>query len=591
MKVTILPFQMVELALLRESPLNKRQHGDAEKLAELADNIRSRGIITPLLVRPIGNGAFEIAAGHRRFRAARIAGLAEAPCIVREMSDEDFLEILTIENLQREDLHPLDEAEAFAELMKRPGYDAACVAAKAGKTALYITRRLQLLQLTGPAREAFLRNDIPIGHAIMLAQLPEKLQEKGLEECWDRYWDRYFMAGGKHSLVTAHELRRALNKLTKAVDLAKAPFPLDMVLATEKQGDALSCVACPKAPGCNPLLIDDLNAKTCLDGGCYERKVQSWIQIKATDGLVKVSNDYYVSGEDLPVDVLPANSYDTIYDPDDKDRTADPDGAADLEDENCEFSEEAVVAKGYGAGRVIRICRSEQCPKHGLRNTRSIAIAERLTKAHEKDEREGKRQKLQLKARVQARETALALILESDWKDAIDVSLGRWVLQGLLMRTDCADDRLVRIAGRVGMHLDAKKTPKGKKLLDVFFDQAAELDGQGRARLVISALLDYEVGTWYDDGQNDRLAVATTECGYDLKEIEATALAALKKGASESAAKAAGGPAGAPVKPPAAKVPAKTKKRAAAPAKAAGKASSVAHRLHPKKAAKKAMSN
>jgi len=109
MTTATLGYQVVPLADLHESKRNPRKHFNAEALAELAASIAAKGVLTPLLVRPNAAG-YEIAAGHRRYRAAKAAGVDQVPAIVREMTDTEFLEILTIENLQREDVHPLEEA-------------------------------------------------------------------------------------------------------------------------------------------------------------------------------------------------------------------------------------------------------------------------------------------------------------------------------------------------------------------------------------------------------------------------------------------------------------------------------------------------
>ncbi len=147
--------QMLPLTALRESDLNPRRHFNEASLAELAENIRQVGVLTPLLVRPIQHG-YEIAGGHRRYRAARRAGLAEAPCIVRDLTDSEFLEIVTLDNLHREDVHPLDEAQGYAILLAHNELEIEDLAAKVGKSVSYIYQRLKLRDLTPEAQRAFL---------------------------------------------------------------------------------------------------------------------------------------------------------------------------------------------------------------------------------------------------------------------------------------------------------------------------------------------------------------------------------------------------------------------------------------------------
>lgn len=162
-------FRSIPLAELRESKLNPRRHFDAGALAELTESIRAHGVLTPTLVRPV-NGHYEIAAGHRRYRAAKAAGLAELPAVVRPMDDVAFLEVLVTENLQREDVHPLEEAEGYRALMKA-GYDVQRIADRVGRSVKYVYDRMKLLELTKDAKDLFFDGRITAGHAVILARL------------------------------------------------------------------------------------------------------------------------------------------------------------------------------------------------------------------------------------------------------------------------------------------------------------------------------------------------------------------------------------------------------------------------------------
>lgn len=186
----------IPIEQLHESPLNPRKRFNTENLAELAESLRTHGVITPLRARPTKNGkapAFELAAGHRRLRAAKLAGLAEVPVVVSDLDDAAFLEVLTIENLQREDLHPLEEAQSFADLMKHAGYDVAKIAGRVHRSKDYVYDRLTLLQLTKPAQKLFLEGRFTVGHAIILARLPEPAQKRAIEP--DNNGNGYRVAG------------------------------------------------------------------------------------------------------------------------------------------------------------------------------------------------------------------------------------------------------------------------------------------------------------------------------------------------------------------------------------------------------------
>ncbi len=170
-------YRHLPLDQLFESPQNTRKHIDPKKQADLESSVTTHGILTPLLVRP--NGArFEIGAGCRRYRAAKAVGLTAAPCRIRTMTDAVFLELITIENLQRDDIHPLDEAEGYEALLTKGKYDVARIAERVGKSVKYVYDRMKLLNLTPEAKDLFRRDKFTAGHAILLARLKPEDQDR-----------------------------------------------------------------------------------------------------------------------------------------------------------------------------------------------------------------------------------------------------------------------------------------------------------------------------------------------------------------------------------------------------------------------------
>ena len=161
------------------SKTNPRKRFDEGALAELADSIRKHGVLQPVLLRPKGS-SYELVAGERRVRAAKAAALAEIPAIVRDLTDVEVLEIQVIENLQRSDLHPLEEAEGYRQLTSR-GYDVAKIAERTGRSVKYVYDRVKLLGLTKKAQQLFLEGRFTPGHAILLARLEAKDQERALD--------------------------------------------------------------------------------------------------------------------------------------------------------------------------------------------------------------------------------------------------------------------------------------------------------------------------------------------------------------------------------------------------------------------------
>lgn len=156
---------------------NIRKHFDSAKLRELTDNVRQVGILEPVLLRPNGKqGAYYLVAGERRLRAAKEVGLKEIPARVLELDESQATEIQALENLHREDLHPMEEAKAYSQLLTVKGYDPARIAGRIGRSVQYVYDRLKLLNLTAPLVKLFEQGKITAGHAILLSRLEPKAQ-------------------------------------------------------------------------------------------------------------------------------------------------------------------------------------------------------------------------------------------------------------------------------------------------------------------------------------------------------------------------------------------------------------------------------
>lgn len=158
-----------EIVPNKEQP---RKTFDETALEELAESIRQHGVLQPLLVRPLPGGGYQLVAGERRYRASRIAGLREVPVVIRELSDVETMEIAIIENLQREDLNPIEEAEGLQALIDRCGFTQDQVAASVGKSRPAIANSLRLLRLPPEVREMTKSGTISAGHARALLGLP-----------------------------------------------------------------------------------------------------------------------------------------------------------------------------------------------------------------------------------------------------------------------------------------------------------------------------------------------------------------------------------------------------------------------------------
>lgn len=175
--------RQIPIELVHPNPNNPRHHFDDEAIAELAVSIRAKGLLQPLMVRQREAGNYEIVAGERRWRAAQRAGIHEVPAIVRELSDGEALEIALIENIQRADLNPLEEARGYAQLMSEFAYTQQQLADSLGKSRSHIANTLRLLNLPESVRAHIEAGRLTAGHArtLVAAEDPTSLAARIIE--------------------------------------------------------------------------------------------------------------------------------------------------------------------------------------------------------------------------------------------------------------------------------------------------------------------------------------------------------------------------------------------------------------------------
>jgi ParB/RepB/Spo0J family partition protein len=255
----------------------RRARYNEQSLRELADSIRQSGVLQPILVRhaaasAFGHARYEIVAGERRWRAAEIAGLAQIDVIVRDLSDRDVLAAQLVENLQREGLDPLSEAEGYQELMQLSDVDADGVAKMIGRSRSYVYARTKLLDLIPAGREALARGDLDASRALLVARIrDEKAQEKALELALAMTWD-----GSRH----VHSYRDLLREIGRraTVELKTATWALD--------DDTLpggACTACPHRSGACPVPGVEEAEDTCQDALCFRNKARAMAKRKAAE--------------------------------------------------------------------------------------------------------------------------------------------------------------------------------------------------------------------------------------------------------------------------------------------------------------------
>lgn len=267
----------VSLAVIKPSPTNPRENFPADKMAELVESVRLHGVLQPILLRPWPEDyphpeprpEYEIVAGERRFRAAKAAGLANIEAKVRKLSDTEVLEIQIIENLQRADLHPMEEAIGYERMLESYGYTAESLADKIGKSKAYVYARVKLTALCHEARKAFYAGKLNPSTALLIARIPiTALQEKATREITDPDWRGEVMSvrNAQKHLQHKYMLR-----------LTEAPFPVNDPDLIKKAG---SCEHCPKRTGNQPAdLFDDVkSADVCTDPECFAEKRQAHTQ-------------------------------------------------------------------------------------------------------------------------------------------------------------------------------------------------------------------------------------------------------------------------------------------------------------------------
>lgn len=338
--------------------VNPRRSHNPAALLELEVSIRERGILVPLLVRPADGDRYEIIAGSRRLTAAQAVGLREVPCIVRSCDDAEARALALVDNLQREDVHPLEEAEGYAALQDAdPRCTVDVLAAQVGRSPSYIRRRLKLRNLVPPVAEACRTGEITIAHAEELAGLHPGVQPKAFEEgCFDVVidWEErivHGIPGHARVLRPLRELREWIRQHTK-IDVTQPEtielFPQLAELQAESE----------------PLL--EISTARC----------------RATD---------------VPVGVLPHTKW----------------RPAEAKREQCEHRQRAVVVHGSGfsndgLGEIRWVCATRKCAKHFPPKPKRKAVKAAPRPSWQEQEAERKREEAAYQRLLHAALDALA---------------------------------------------------------------------------------------------------------------------------------------------------------------------------------------
>jgi len=344
----------VSLSNIKPSKANPRRRIDDAALAELAANIATHGVLQPILVRPVAGGDYQIVCGERRWRASKIAGKRAIPARIVNLSDADALEFAVIENLQREDVHELDQANGFKALMQQDPslYTVETIAAKVGRSASFVYGRLKLAELVPSVQKAFYEGKLTAGHAIEIARLQSADQERALRECFPGHNTTNAILKEKNPRpISVRDLRDWIEREVH-LSLANAPFDVNDAGLVPTAGP---CSTCTKRSGANPLLFADSIPRkdVCTDRECFGRKVSALVQIRvkqaedAGEKPVRVSDSYPFYGHKAQPGVTYRSDYHEAK-------------AAG----ECPTTTAAVMVEGKQAGRKLFVCTNPKCQTH-----------------------------------------------------------------------------------------------------------------------------------------------------------------------------------------------------------------------------------
>jgi ParB/RepB/Spo0J family partition protein len=339
--------QDIPVDRIRESNSNPRRNFDERKLRELAANIKLHGVLQAILVRPTPDGAdgiYELVAGARRFRASKLAGKQTIPATVRDLTDAECREIQLVQNLQRADIHELDEGIGYRSLMelKPDFYTVETIAVQVARSPAYVKGRISLTDLIPAAQTAFYEDKLTVAHALELARLQPADQDHALIDCFPGHRSTAsILKDRKAEAMTVRQLRDWIEREIH-LDLKNAPFDVNDANLLPAAGP---CSICPKRTGNNPLLFPEVrNKSVCTDPACYRTKIQALVQARL-EPLVK-EGQKPVQISSAPYWQVRSKSSNTLYEG--QYRRAEREG-------ECPHTQAAVIVDGRQAGTILHV--------------------------------------------------------------------------------------------------------------------------------------------------------------------------------------------------------------------------------------------
>lgn len=440
----------IKVKEISETKTNPRGDNFEDKnFDELVESIKEKGILMPVLVRKGQKKTYEIIAGSRRLKAAKILKFEEIPAKIVEMNDIEAMEAQIVENLQRQDVHPLDEGEAYRKLIEKSKYEISAIAAKVGKSESYVKQRLFLTNLEEKPIKAYRAGKINDGHAVLIAKLSSNDQKSALQATLR--WNE---------IMTVKELKDWIENNIYS-ELSNQPW-LKSKEAMEAVGECTECK--PNSES----LFGPVKEGACTDLKCWKNKMKKYFGWKVKVGKLKrISSEY---GQ-APKGVISLSDYVKV---------------GRKKEDRCDSVLKAIVVEGSGVGKEIDICINPKCEKH-----KGVQSQYGLTAKEVKERKEDRKKEIEAtkKAKV-AIEKRLADALEK-----IKWPLSENNLELLLsLSLSIASSNLERsIAKRHELEVKKEKQEWGGHYYE--YDKAIEkmvkgLDKKEKLKFVFELLID-----------------------------------------------------------------------------------------------------
>ena len=364
--------QSIKVSEACESKTNPRgTKFEGTEFDDLVASVKEKGVLVPVIARPNVKGlGYEIVAGNRRYRAAQLAGLKEIPARIEKLTDNEAREIQIIENLQRADVHPLEEGKSYRHLIEKSHYEIVSIAAKVGKAESYIKQRLFLTNLCEKASVAYRSGKIVDGQAVLIAKLSAGDQLLALKE------------------ITTTWIGRSVKDTKKWIEEhVYSPLERQPWLGNKEYEKAVGpCVECKPA---SLSLFGPVKDGACNDLRCWKRKMDAYVNYRAKkEKMTKISDEW----SNPKKGALSKSEYTIIG----------------KHDKHCLSVHPGIVAQGAGIGNVIKqICSNQKCDVHHGRDHYGLT-------SKEKEERKKEREKA-AKEKIKKDEDLKTALAKIEW--------------------------------------------------------------------------------------------------------------------------------------------------------------------------------